>query len=152
MQHRALISLAGALATLALASGARGDTSTSALRAELGAAIGTMEGNAARLRRALHEARIRKDRDRVACASDGLSRADVALRGARDRARAAEGELARGDEAAALVDLGFVRSAREASRAATASVDRCFAANEADVAPEVTVVRWRVDAMPRPEL
>jgi hypothetical protein len=148
MQRRTLASFCTAVAVLALAGMAHADAAS--IRAELGSALGTMSGNATRLRRALHDARARNDRDRIACASDGLSRADAALRAARERARAAEGALARGDEGTARVELSVVLSAREASRAATASVDACFAFG-APEPTEVTTVRWRAEPLPPPK-
>jgi hypothetical protein len=146
MRPRLLAPASAVLALFALADVARADVAS--LRAELGSALGAMVANAARLRRALHEARLHGDRERVACASDGLSQADVALRTARESARAAQDALARGDEDAARAYLTAVLAARASSRAATASVDACFAFGTPEP-PEVTTVRWHAPAPPR---
>jgi hypothetical protein len=110
MRRRLLAPASAVLALVALADVARADVAS--LRAELGAALGAMAANAARLRRALHEARLHGDRERVACASDGLSRADVALRTARESARAAEDALARRRGRSARRSCGRARCAR----------------------------------------
>jgi hypothetical protein len=140
--------LGAALAVLVLCAGARasadpavaaaptgetkGETQTSlenevrAAKATADQAIASMDSTAWRVRRLLRKARANGVRAEIACVDDGLSRADVALRVARDEWRNALDAFTRGDMDGARRSMLRLERAREGSRAAATSADGCF--------------------------
>ncbi len=89
-------------------------------------------------------------RDEIVCVDEGLSRADVATRHAREEARVAADAYARGEIAEARHAMEWVNRAREASRSAAAVADACFVDEAATKSASAngTQVRMVVAALP----
>ncbi len=92
--------------------------------------IAAMQTTARLARLVLQWAREGGAPEAIACADEGLSRADVALRAARDHAARAEGAWAHGELAAARRELVLVSWANDASRLAATMVDGCLGGGE----------------------
>jgi len=114
-------------------------------RAQIDATVDQMRAIAVRVRDELRTARKRGTRAQIACANQSLSRADVAVRRARET----------GDEALALYAKGEVERARAARRrlAELREAQRLAAAESTSCAPPVvvatsgvTTVQMQVDA------
>jgi hypothetical protein len=88
--------------------------------------VAAIETTARHARRLLQWARESGTPRQVACADEGLSRSDVALRTAREHAKAVEEAAARGDAAALRRELGLMATCREASRAAASTSEACL--------------------------
>lgn len=89
------------------------------------ASIAQMEATARRVRLLLQWARERGTRTQVACADEGLSRADVALRGAREHARLADEAWERGEATLARREVLLLSACREAARTASETAGAC---------------------------
>jgi len=98
-----------------------------AAQAAAAGAIASMEATAARVRVMLRRARARGHRDEIACVDEGLSRADVAVRHAREEAKVAADAYARPDVAEARRAMTRVMLERDAARNAASVADACFA-------------------------
>ena len=97
-----------------------------AVRVQVDATIALMDTNAARLRTLLRQARVRGIAAQIACADEGLSRADVATRTGREHARLANDAWTRGDGSVARRELVLLAASRDASRAAATATEACF--------------------------
>jgi hypothetical protein len=97
-----------------------------AARASADAVLNGMQGTAQRLGKLLMAARARGDVTRTRCASEGLSRADVALRRARADVAEAFAAYAKHDTDAARRAMARFAADRDSSHAATNEVEACF--------------------------
>jgi hypothetical protein len=130
--------IAACLAVAALAFPALADPSGQPRAADrtptqAASALLQMQTSARHARLVLMWARELGTRPQVACADEGLSRADVALRTARDHARALEDAMTRRDAATARRELGWIDACEEAAKAASRASDACFDVGEATV-------------------
>lgn len=123
---------------MALALSARADESYR-VRLELRAAISQMEGTTSRLRALLMYTRQGRDPSKIACVDEALSRADVALRHAKEAMRAALDAYARDDEEGAQNFVRQVAVHKSAVKTASAHADEC-AAGFGQLEPDTTVV------------
>jgi hypothetical protein len=89
-------------------------------------AVASIEGAAQRMRQLLRRARARGSAAETACANEGLSRVDVALRNAREHARLAREAWAKGDARTSQRELYLVGVCREAARSAAGVADSCI--------------------------
>jgi hypothetical protein len=134
---------------------ARADDEAARAAAEARAAISAIAVNAQHAHEALVLARMRRRADETRCTNDALSRADVALRGAREDSAAMATHFASGELQAARAALTRIRQRTGWSReAALASVD-CSPATSAWIARgplDATTVTVTVDPnVPRVE-
>jgi hypothetical protein len=124
--------VAGA-AALFLASSAAAQPSSStereasAARKVAGASLFAMSRNADRTWKLLHEVRARRDARAAICVDPALSRTDVALRTARDDAKAADAAWRTGDVAHARVAMNRIESNLAASTEAEHAAEACAA-------------------------
>jgi hypothetical protein len=155
----ALASTTSRPARAELASGAAADDREAAhARATAQSALAAMESSSSHVRLVLRHARASHDPKSIACADLALTRADVALRIARDHADRALAAWSQGDREHARFEMARLGAGGEMSRAAAKDADAC-AAGAPDaaassrapgevVAPnDVTVVRVTVDPM-----
>ena len=98
----------------------------SAARSQATATVSAIETTARHARRLLQWAREGGTPRQIACADEGLSRSDVALRSAREHARAVEEAGARGDAALVRRELVLIAACREAARAAASASEACL--------------------------
>ena len=116
--------------------------SSSAAQAE--ALVGAMDASSEHLRHLLGKARTRKWTRGVGCLDEALSRVDVALRAGREEARGAREDARAGDGEGARLHLVRVVRLREMARAAASGGQMCAAGPEFQ-AFEGTSVRVIVD-------
>jgi hypothetical protein len=140
---RAAAAVAVAFAALALVGPARAGGPTVKDRSE--SVLRIMHANADTVRHILSEARKRNDRGASKCADEALSRANTAVRLAKDRALAAQTAAAAddGDEVARqlrLLDELYVEQARVTREART-----CLAPPRTNAPASTTSVRADVD-------
>lgn len=117
-----------------------------AIREEASRNVRAMEGNAIRVHRLLIRARETGSKADARCVDESLSRADAALRAARDDASLATGALDHGDFAEARRRLSLLGTERAASRSAARDADACVTHAQAPVGvTDQTAVRVVVD-------
>jgi len=117
-----------------------GDETVRAAVAEARSLLATMQNSARIARRALEQARARRDPDELRCADEALSRADVALRRGREDAALLAAQLATHDVHSASATLRRVRQAWTASHDAAASASWCSARKEWGGMADQTIV------------
>jgi hypothetical protein len=93
---------------------------------EADAAVASIEGVARRVRAVLRRARTRGTSEQIACANEGLSRVDVALRNAREHARLSREAAAKGDSSSVRRELALLRVCAETARGAEGATDSCW--------------------------
>jgi hypothetical protein len=97
-----------------------------AAKAMASQAIATLDATAAQVRTLLRKARARGMRDEIACVDEGLSRADVAMRNAREDAVAAQNAYAQGNVVDARKANDRVARARDNARIAASAASACI--------------------------
>jgi len=118
------------------------DAEAQAARAQATAHVWMMESVARRARVILQTARYTGKEKDVACANEGLSRVDMALRVGRDRALKVIAAWDRGDASLARAELARLTTTTEAARAAGAQAEFCI---DAPRPSEGTTVRLIID-------
>jgi hypothetical protein len=113
--------------------------------AEARALVATMQSDARVAREALELARSRRRRDEIRCADESLSRADVALRNAREDAAEIAPATAARQWPAALAALERVRRRASASHEARVLAMTCSTPQTAVLPGDRTMVTVRVD-------
>ena len=103
-------------------------------------AIATLETTSAQVRALLRRARARGIRDEIACVDEGLSRADVAMRNAREDATAAQNAYAQGNVADARRANDRVTRARDNARIAASAASACIQPQARTSGTQVRVV------------
>jgi hypothetical protein len=115
-----------------------------AAAAQADALVVAMDASSEHVRHLLRKARAQKWAHGVGCLDEALSRVDVALRAAREEARAAREAAHEGDAVLARGHLTRVARLREMARAAASGGQMCAAGPELQ-AFEGTSVRVTVD-------
>lgn len=118
-------------------------------RADVDGALRAMRAATARVREALRAARKRGRPAEVACADAALSRADVALRRARDAGDRAVAAYARGDVDEGRRARGLLAEWTEAERLAVRDAASCGSGVAGAVVPGRTATTVRVSIDPR---
>jgi hypothetical protein len=118
------------------------DAEAHAARAAATANVGVMESVARRARVILQTARYTGQARDVACANEGLSRVDMALRVGRDYAHRVLEAWDHGDVVAARSELSRLSTTTAAARAAGAQAEFCI---DAPRPSEGTTVRLIID-------
>ena len=119
-------------------------------RAEVTAAVSTLEMTSDRVRQLLRSARTRGRDGEAVCLGAALSRADVAARYGRDHAQRALAAWRSGDLLTARQETMRVLWRRDASRDAARAADLCAVPEERTTVREGTVVRvWIDPTLPR---
>ena len=111
-----------------------------AAKAMAAQAIATLEGTSAQVRTLLRRARARGIRGEIACVDEGLSRADVAMRNAREDAAAAQNAYAQGNVVDARKANDRVTRARDNARIAASAASACIQPPERTSGTQVRVV------------
>ena len=110
-------------------------------------AIATLEATSAQVRTLLRRARARGSRDEIACVDEGLSRADVAMRNAREDAATAQNAYAQGNVVDARKANDRVTRARDAARIAASAASACIQPSARTSGTQVRIV---MDGPPAP--
>lgn len=135
-----------ATALVLLSQTALGDsTPPASIRAEAQTHLRTMEGNAARVQRALIQARPVARPDEVRCLDASLSRADATVRLGREQLRLTLAALDAGDLVEARRQLRLLSTQREASRSAMKDADACQVGAPTASPSDTTTVHVTVD-------
>lgn len=123
------------------------DPDAARARVEVRLALSSMEGTASHLRSVLRDARSSRDKGKIACADDALTRADVSHRQAKTHAAVALDAFAGGHAGEAHRELGLVRVLRDAVRDARVRGDSCAVRPAYDLPSQrdTTVVRVYVE-------